>query len=172
MLPLPLFCPLCFESNAVNDAVLRGLITLECCKKSSWQDMIQFISESTRAVKLIALNIQIPVWLEPIFYALLTPCVVWSTMCSSSAVWHSYLISWWDIFLLGDTWVTKLPIERTGVPGESVSVLAALRFWTQSLLSSTPRMEATEARNSERKHSTEPPYLSSRTILIYKALSP
>lgn len=60
MLPLPLLCPLCFDSNAVNDAVIRGLVTLECRKKSSWQGMVQFISESTRAVKLVALNIQIP----------------------------------------------------------------------------------------------------------------
>ena len=61
MLPLTLLCPLCFDSNAANDAVLRGFVTLECHKKSSWQDTIQFISESSRAVKLVALNTQIPV---------------------------------------------------------------------------------------------------------------
>lgn len=34
------FCPLRFDANAVNDAVIRGLVTLECHKKSSWQDMV------------------------------------------------------------------------------------------------------------------------------------
>lgn len=58
----------------------------------------------------------------------------------------SYLISSWDILLLGDTWVTKL----------CVGVLAALRFQKQSFLSDTLLMAATEVGNSKRKYSTEP----------------
>lgn len=43
--------------NAVSDAVMRELVTLECHKKSSWQDMIHFLSKSIKTVKLVALNI-------------------------------------------------------------------------------------------------------------------
>lgn len=47
--------------NAVNDAVTRELVTLDCYKKSSWQDMICFTSKNTKAGKLVALNVQTPV---------------------------------------------------------------------------------------------------------------
>lgn len=125
-------------------------------------------------MKLVALNIQIPVWLELVFYTLLTsPGVVWSTVCSSSCRVTQLSPLMMRSAPPSDTWVTKLPIKSTGVPGEGVSAVAALRFQMQSLLSYIFLMATAKVENFERKHSAEPnDCLSSRPVLIYQALCP